>query len=681
MGDAPSDWPIRVPAILIPLVAAALFVPTIAFDFTGWDDHAYVKENPLLTAPDGLARIWTTRQADQYYPVTFTSFWLEYQLWGDDPAGYHATNVGLHALNVLLLLLVLRALGMSRWAACVAALLFAVHPVQVMSVAWIAQRKNLLSACFCLLACLAWVWHERQGGLRHYLLCLVAFAAGLASKTAVLTLPVVLLALNVLILRKPWSRSLLRVLPMLAIAAGAAAVTMLFEEKFVTHMPAPAVRPLIAAAALHYYAFVTVLPLQLVPIYPRWDISLESVGWWIPLAFVLVIGVLMLPRRSRPRREVVFAIVHFVMLLLPIMGIVAYGNMAVTFVSDHYLYLACIAPLAVLTVGADRWRARSTVGRKLLQPAVAVALALLVARSLTYTPVFSDAETLWDYTLEHHPTCYAAHAGMGRIEEHRLDWPKALRHYEAALESMPDLPDASFDLGRALYQAAHYDRAESVLLQLHGQHPRFVPALLTLAHVAEWTDRPDLALSRFQQCVDLEPANVEAHYELSEFCRTIERFDQAELHARRTIALDATHAWGRWTLGLCHWRAGRLAEAKRALEEGLRIAPDDAYLACSLARLLATCPEDALRDGPRAVRLASQAVSVFEASSIGAIDTLAAAHAEGGRFDEAVRFARQALDLATALGDGRTVPIVQQHLQRYEVNLPLREPQGPAVSP
>ena len=667
--------------MLIPLVAAALFAPSLSNEFTGWDDYAYIIGNPHMTASDGLARIWTTRESEQYYPLTFTSFWIEYRLWQERPLGYHATNVVLHALNTLLALLFLRALGLSRWAACVAGLLFAVHPVQVMSVAWIAQRKNLLSTLLCLLAMLSWVKYARCRRPRYYVFVLLAFAGALLSKTAVLTLPVALFALDVLVLRQRWRGSLVRIIPMLALSAGASAVTMLFEEKFVTHMPAPPDRPLIAAAALFYYVYLVLAPLRLLPFYARWEVSTGSLMWWLPLVGLLTMVAVLFAARRRINRTVMFGIIHFAVFLFPVLGLLAYGNLAITFVSDHYLYLPCIGGFLAIAVLVDRIRTRRPGAVRPINGVAAVVLCLLAARTLFYIPVFKDAESMGAYTLRGNPDCYAAHAGLGRVDEMRRAWPEAVEHYRRAYEAMPDLPDARFDLGRSLYEVAEYDEAEALLGGLHHEHPRFAPALFKLAQIASWTHRPVLAIERFEECLALGFDNAQLHYELAETYRHMHRPDMAAKHARLAIDRNPNHAWAFWTLAVCQSQVGQLQAAVATFEKGLAVSPQDVYLLGSFARLLATCPDDAIRDGRRAVELAEEASAIGPSPSIALLDTLAAAHAEVGQFENAVRFAQQAVDVARALGDVQAAEAIGRHVTLYKRRAPLRESHRPVYLP
>jgi hypothetical protein len=220
------------------LLTTLAFQPTFGAGFIEWDDQIYVEENPLLHDVSGLKKFWnpTLRGMPQYYPLLFTSYWLEYRLWGLRPGGYHAVNLGLHLANVGLVLLLMRSFGASGWVAALAAGVFAVHPVQVASVAWIAERKNTLSGFFYLISFLLYLRHRRTGSRWAYAACLGAFLGALLSKTQTATFLISLLLAEWLLQRTGRLRKVTlggvaaRLLPMLALCGLAAVVTVYFEH-------------------------------------------------------------------------------------------------------------------------------------------------------------------------------------------------------------------------------------------------------------------------------------------------------------------------------------------------------------------------------------------------------------------------------------------------------------------
>ena len=235
------DWLI---AAGIAAAALALFANSWSFDFTNWDDGAYITNNRNLHDAAGLWRIWFSTENEQYYPLTFTTYWLEYQLWGDDPTGYHVVNTILHALNALLVYFLARQMGLTALAATAVAGLFAVHRMQAMTVAWVAERKTLLACFFLLLASLGWLAYRRRGSRLAYAAAVVAFTLGLLSKSAIVLAPLAFIVIDVALLARPIRKSLPAILPMLALSVAAMLVTHYFESGFIeaqalTMIPTP----------------------------------------------------------------------------------------------------------------------------------------------------------------------------------------------------------------------------------------------------------------------------------------------------------------------------------------------------------------------------------------------------------------------------------------------------------
>jgi hypothetical protein len=274
-------------ATLLVVIGLAVYLPSLRNGFV-WDDDSFLTKNALIKAPDGLARFWFSTQATDYWPVTSTSLWLEWRLWGMHAAGYHATNLALHLAEALLLWSILRRMRVPG--AYLAALLFAVHPVNVESVAWIAQRKNLVAMLFYLLAIFGFLrsgWISpgaRKWGLA-YVLSLLAFLLALLSKGSVAPLPFVLLGL-IAWQRRPRGSDLVGLAPFFGISATLVAVNVWFQTHG-THeiiRQADGIQRLLgAAAAVWFYLWKALIPVDLIFVYPQWHISASDWRWWGPL--------------------------------------------------------------------------------------------------------------------------------------------------------------------------------------------------------------------------------------------------------------------------------------------------------------------------------------------------------------------------------------------------------------
>ena len=257
-------WHLLLAALGLAALAWLVFLPALANDFVNWDDDVYVVDNDAVQAADGWRHIWSTLELPEHfpnYPVVFTSFWLEYRFWGLNPSGYHATNVVLHGVNAALVFWLALALGGTPWIAGLTAVLFAVHPMQVESVAWITERKNVLSAFFGLAAFLAYLRHRTTNLWRWYLVSLGAFVCALLSKTALLVLPLSMLLADYFRAGR-WSvGSVRRLAPLFVLGLAAGLLTVTVESRPAS-VPLLA-RPSLAAACLWFYAGKLVVPLGL----------------------------------------------------------------------------------------------------------------------------------------------------------------------------------------------------------------------------------------------------------------------------------------------------------------------------------------------------------------------------------------------------------------------------------
>ena len=443
-------------ATLFAILAAVLYLPTLNHGFVNWDDDRLLYDNPAVARDDGLAIIWSTPELPEgfpNYPLTFTSYWLEHRLWGFTPAGYHAVNALLHALATALVCLLIRALGAGAWVAGLTAALFAVHPIQVESVAWVAERKNVLAAVWYLGACLAFLRHRRSGGEAFYALSLLCCAAALLSKTATITLPFSLLLAD-RVLRGRWEGSAFaRLAPMLALGAVAAVLTLGAEAE---PPPIPLLqRPLVAAAALGFYARQLLAPGALMPIYPRWAIDPQALQWWLPVVVVLLVAALLLARR--PPGLTHWGVGHFAITLLPVLGLVPFGFTEYSFVADRHVYLASIGLFLVAALGLDWLRQRQARSATALAVALVVLLAVRTARQIV---VWRDGESLWLYELLQAPDSWLArnNLAMALIARNQLD--EAAPLLEEALALHPNYAEAHNNLALVRYRQGDFAAAE-----------------------------------------------------------------------------------------------------------------------------------------------------------------------------------------------------------------------------
>jgi len=419
-----------------------------------WDDAAHVTR-PELRSLHGLWRIWSDPGAtQQYYPLLHSAFWVEYKLWGDATLGYHMANLLLHAAAAILVMLIMRRLGLPG--ACLAALIFALHPVCVESVAWIAEQKNTLSTVFYLSAALLYLQFDQTRRRSQYFLALALFAMALATKTVTDTLPAALLVVFW------WQRGRLGLkrdvaplLPWFALGAAAGIFTAWVERTLVgAEGPDFSLtlveRFLLAGRALWFYVGKLVGPANLMFFYPRWQV--DSAEWWqylFPLAALAALAGLCL--LARKHRGPLAGALIFAGTLFPALGFFNVYPFVYSYVADHFQYIASLGIIVPVAAGLA-----SAVTAATRRWAVAAACGVLVVLGvLTWQQcgMYSDMETLFQETLERNPTCWIAHYNLGVLiagVPGRL--PEAIQHYREAARLKPDYAMAHYNLGLALAQ-------------------------------------------------------------------------------------------------------------------------------------------------------------------------------------------------------------------------------------
>lgn len=530
-----------------------------------WDDDSYLTGNPLLRGLDGLRRIWIPGQAPQYYPVVFTSFWIEHLLWGLHPAGYHLVNIGLHALDALLVWRLGRALRLPG--AWFIGALFALHPVQVESVAWITERKNVLSACFYLLAALAWLrvldrGEATRGGApppwRPYAAALGLFVLALLSKSVTCTLPIALLLMMLWQRRRITTRHIAALLPLLLLGLLCAWNTARLER---VHVGAAgpefdfslAERALIASRALLFYPSKLLLPWPLVFIYPRWELDATRAASYWPLLLELAVAAAALAAWRRGARGPALALAFYAVTIAPALGFVDVYPMRYSFVADHFQYLACLGVFALAGGAAEALARRPRVAAV----AGGAVLAGLGGLSWRQCLSYANAETLWRATIARNPGAWIALNNLGALVLEHAEAVDLLQRALAAASSESARGDVRFNLALALDSAGRDEEALALYLQLQqtegGMHVRIAQTLESLgrddeaeaayrralsgeAHAAAWIPfgrhllrrgRPDEAIGHFTAAVAARPDDADAAMLLCDACEAAGRVADA----------------------------------------------------------------------------------------------------------------------------------------------------------
>jgi Flp pilus assembly protein TadD len=573
-------------ALVLAAAVASSYLPAVRGGFV-WDDDSYVTENRTLRSAGGLKEIWLSPgSTPQYYPLVFTSFWAEYRLWRLRPLGYHLVNVVLHIANTLFVWWLFRSLAVPG--AWLAAAIWGLHPVNVESVAWITERKNVLSGFFYLASLLAFVRARPP-----YPVAAGLFGCALLSTSVTATLPLAL------VLIWWWKgtdigfRKMFSLLPLLAAGAAFAGMT-LWMERF--HVGAQGEdwaltlsdRLLIAGRAVWFYAGKLLWPADLSFIYPRWDV--RGAPWsqcLYPLAAVGVVAALWF-LRAKVGRGPLAAVLYFIGTLAPALGFVDIYPMRFSFVADHFTYLASIGLVALFAAVLDRALSGAisrlsrgaTEDRKqthrILRGAVAAFILLLPLGILTWRQggIYRDLETLWRDTTEKNPAAWIAHNNLAVILADRGRTGEAIRHYGEALNVRPELADARVNLGNALLAEGRTEEAVTTYrraLQFDGRLPH---GHLGLGVALERSGKVEEARAHYEEALRLDPDFEDARYRLALTSAGLRDWRNAEWQLDEVLRLNPAHAKARVRLADVLVAQGRDAEAENHYREALLVGPE-----------------------------------------------------------------------------------------------------------
>lgn len=612
-----QPWPLGAVFALILMALFVAYFPALNGDFL-WDDAGHITR-PDLQSWSGLARIWFELGAtQQYYPLLHSAFWIEHRLWGDAPLGYHLVNVLWHATSACLLIALLRRLAVPG--ALLAGLVFALHPVAVESVAWIAEQKNTLSTVFYLAAALAWLRFEDDRRPARYAIATLWFVAALLTKTVTATLPAALLVVAWWRRgRLSWRGDVVPLLPWLSLGIAAGVGTAWLETVQIgasgeDYALGPVERTLLAGRVVWFYLGKLVWPAELIFFYPRWTIDAGAAWQWLfPLATLatLAAGVWW----SRRDRGPLAALLLFGGTLVPVLGFVNVYPFVFSYVADHFQYLASLGMIAFLTAVAVCGFARLAWPRW-SGPAVATGFLLLLG-VLTWrqSGMYRDVFALYEATLARNPASWVAHLNLGTALDEAGRPDEARSHLQRALELKPDRPETLNSLGNVLNRLARADEARPLLERAIRLQPRFAAAHNTLGASLMALREPEAGIAAFRRALEINPAltlaRVNLGWALANAGRTDEAIAQFE-SARREQPENAGLEF-KWGVALA--ASGRIAAAVPHFTRAVALQPDDAEIRHALGRALLDLGrhEEAAGHFEAALRLVPQHAGAREA--------------------------------------------------------------------
>jgi tetratricopeptide (TPR) repeat protein len=661
--------------LVLAAITFAVFGQTLHDEFINLDDGTYVYDNPVVVHGLTLKTIaWAFSHEDchLYHPLTMLSLMADDQFHGLRAGGYHLTNVLLHTASVILLFLILRQMTGALWRSAFVAAVFAIHPLRVESVAWVAERKDVLSAFFFMLTLGAYVRYVRQpGSPGRYLMVAAAFVLALLSKPTMVTLPIVLLLLDYWPLHRMESRKLsgliLEKIPLLALAVGSCALTVLAAGKGVATL---ANVPMLsrlgnALVSTAVYLRQMIWPEGLAVFYPYPPNGQPA--WKVWLAGIMLVGLLAVALAQRRKRPWIWVgWLWYLGMLIPMIGIVQVGAFAH---ADRNTYLPQIGIYVALTWLAAEWRKLQAFPGGLM----AGVLAGLMLCAWQQTAYWTNSETLWNHALACTARNDTAHNNLGQVFLQKGNMKGAITQYQEALQINPRSVETLLNLGNALCQEGKLDEAITRLQQALVIKPDFADAHDSLGNALRQQEKLDEAIGQFQKAVQIKPDSAEAQDNLGNALCQKGKLDEGISHFQQALQTQPGFAAAHYNLGIALWQKGRMSEAMAHFQAALQSAPGNARIQNKLAWLLATCPTASLRNGKEAVKLASQANELTGGKDPIALRILAAALAEAGRFTEARETAQKAIDLAQASGQEDLARQLNSELQRYETGLPLHQ--------
>jgi len=526
--------------MLITLVLAAYY-PSIKGDFV-WDDNRFFVNNPVISEPGGLFKIWFTSDNIDYWPLSFSSFWLERRIWGLNPAYSHIVNILLHSLNAVLLWIILKYVGF-KWA-WLASLLFALHPVNVQSVAWLTERKNLLSCLFYLSSLLTFLIYTNSGKKKLYLMSLFLFFAALLSKTSSIMLPVILVFYLLIRNSKITIKDVFRILPFFALSLVLGLVTIWFQNYRAGTSEFNATASLLEKVILpgkivYFYLSKLFFPHNLSFVYPRWLLDVNSPASYLPTLTLLILAITLFLKRETSLKPVFAGFYFFVINLMPVLGFWDIYFMRYSFVSDHWQYIASIGILSLIahaiTKLSDAFRLQYL---KYILTLLIMIPSIMLTRGHTYK--YKNNETLWKDTLHENPECWLAHNNLGLIYLNNDRPDDALQEFKTAIKINPDNAKAHINLGN-LYH--------------------------------DFYDNCDKAIEEYKKALEIKPNDHAAYYYLAVFYHESGFFQEAEDAYLKAIEISPNNSHAYNGLAMLYYNQTKYSNAISMYKTALKINP------------------------------------------------------------------------------------------------------------
>ena len=644
---------------LLAIITWSVFGQTIDHNFVEYDDPGYVYQNPDITAgitAHGLAAAFTQTHARNWHPLTTISHMLDCQVFGLNPAGHHLVNVLLHATATLLLFSLLNRMTGATWPSAFVAVLFAIHPLRAESVAWIAERKDVLSGVFFMLTLGAYVEYARDKRPGRYLMVILFFALALMCKPMVVTLPALLLLLDFWPLdrfgiKTPAVRSgnivtralalvraplLLEKIPLLILALGSAIATLIAQRDTVAYAQSLALTGRITNAVYGCVAYIghTIWPKNLAVFYP--DNSDQTSSIVVILCAFLLFGITLLAIGTRKQRPyLMVGWLWYLISLLPVIGLVQVGLQGR---ADRYTYLPHVGLfIAVAWLIADVPVLKLRFAQRVLAGVTVATVSLLGWLGYIQTATWRDTETLWQHAVSANDRNDVAHNNLAAILMSHGQIDEAIHHYQAALR-----------VGASV-----------------ETHMRLSPAIVhnSLGNALALNGDIAGAIGHYRIAAELRPELSDARTNLATMLRRQGELGAAIAEYQKVVAAPPFDSRSQQRLAAMLGEANRIPEAVVHYRRALELSPDSLEALNALAWILATSPDPGVRNPAEALRLAEHANHLTGGDDPMVLRILAAGYASAGRFSEASSAAQRGLFLAGS--NDALVRAIELEVERY----------------
>ncbi|MDI6829511.1 MAG: tetratricopeptide repeat protein, partial [Armatimonadota bacterium] len=543
---------------------------------------------PIINTNDALYRYWCTMQSPDYFPFIHTVFWIEWKLWGPSNIGWHLFSIFLHALTAVLAWVVMQRLRFPG--AWLSALIFAVHPVNVEAAGWVYQQRTILPMTLMFVSILAYLKFEKENFRLWYAVSLLTFLLALLSKISVMMLPAVFLLVIWWQCGKVQRHDIMRMLPFFALAVIFGLLTSYVQAhrnigEDIVRTDSFLARLAGAGLVVWFYIYKDLLPVNLIFIYPKWEINTMSIVSWLPLAALIASFVFFWQYRKSWGRQFLVALGYFVLMLFPVLGFVNIYFMRYSLVADHWQYSAMLGIVALIVGGIYRIMERRGIIRQGVFVAVPVIITL-VFLSWNQQRIYKDEETLWRSTLAKNPNAWSAHVNLGVALAKKGKNSEAISHYKAAIRISPTCPEAYNSLAAALIQEGQYDEALEHLSKALSLKPKSARVHYNLGRVYAAQGRLHEAAAEYAKSFELNPYFAEAYTNFGAVLIDLGRTDEALEYHLRAVNLNPNLPEAHNNLGVALAVMNRLEEAECEFREAIRLDPNYEAARRNLNRIL-----------------------------------------------------------------------------------------------